>query len=139
MFKHIVLKFINFIVPKKKNSYYFEPLKNCYTDCYDVLNYTGDTLLSFLHYFMEHQSEKCSVYIVCYHSYRFDLYKSLEAKYLNISFKFLLDDKYVFKKKLSLKIKKLFYFFRSKFLFFEPVLVTKPYMINRQIKIFFYF
>ncbi len=51
--KYCVTKFINLLIPKKKNSIFAEPHKNGKIECHDIINYFGDSVLTFLHFMLE--------------------------------------------------------------------------------------
>lgn len=72
----VILALINRLKKKNENSIYFIPHDNCFTDAYDVINYSSDNVLSIIN-FMLRKSEfnGYSFYIEVYNLSRIDEYK----------------------------------------------------------------
>lgn len=78
--KYFCAKILNYVIPKKKNSIFAEPHKNGRIDHQDIINYAGDSVLTFLNYMIDHYLlDNRFVYLVIYETTRV---KEIE-KYLN--------------------------------------------------------
>ena len=89
--RKLVLMFINKLTIKEKNSAFIVPLENCMEDNYDLINFTANTTLSLLNYWMHNPTQKkYKIYLVVYHPDRIRLYKELVASCDHLSFTFVL-------------------------------------------------
>lgn len=61
------LKVFNSLIPKKNNYIYALPHGNGLTDCFDLINFTGDNLLNVVHYMYLHYSNlDCVIFLECF-------------------------------------------------------------------------
>ena len=68
---YTLAKLLNRLLPKEKNSIFAEPHKNGKKDCQDIINYSGDSVLTFLHYLMKlEEFPKYRIYLVIYNEER---------------------------------------------------------------------
>lgn len=78
--KYILAKMVNFIIPKNSKMIFWEPHKNSKADKQDIINYAGDSVLSFLNYISnKHFLEEHISLLVIYDKERLEDIK----KYLN--------------------------------------------------------
>lgn len=88
--KNCFLKLGNMCVLSEKNSIFAYPITNCKIDNYDIINYTADTTLTFLNYWMQHpDGEKHKIYLVIFHPEKIEKYKQYVAKCQHLQFVFL--------------------------------------------------
>lgn len=79
--RNFALRIINFFVPKKNNSYFFEPQPNTYIDKQDLINYSGDSVLTFLNYLKSVDFEyEIKVWLVIYFPERIPEYENWIGK-----------------------------------------------------------
>jgi len=127
--KVFILKFINFLVPKNKNYIYASPISNCKSDKYDLLNYSADSLLSFIRYLLDNYiGTRKHIFLETHFNERIPLYKDAVKDFKNITFTFLKCNS----KKGKVKKGNIFKMFRCKTLMFEPIDSCRPYILKRQ-------
>ena len=81
--KIILQKIINKMIIKERNRLLFEALENCEKDKYDIINYSSDTILSLLNYWIENPpSRTAKIYLVVHHPERLKIYKDFIIIYL---------------------------------------------------------
>lgn len=74
-----LVKLINLLFPKKKNLYFFEPLDNCQIDKYDIINYSGDSMLTYVNYLINNSRRlggNMIINMIIYHPDRINKYKN---------------------------------------------------------------
>lgn len=128
-----LLKILNFVIPKNKRFFYASPIKNCLADHYDLLNYSGDTLLSFINYLIDnYKGKRITIYLEVSFPKRIGLYKQYVSKNLNLKFKFIKSDYLDGKKTIFDKIHCTFRLFRAKVLMYEPIASAKMYTLKKR-------
>ena len=128
-----IIKFFNLFFFKNSKNFYAEPLKNCMSDKYDLINASGDSLLSFLNYLINnYDGEKIKIFLVCYDKNRNKELTSFAKKNPNIKFVFIYNTYNNFFGKYLLSIKKLYYQFVSKTFLLETILSYRKYLLKSQ-------
>ena len=129
--KNVLLTLINKMMPKKNNRITIIPLKNCEKDKYDIINFTSDTALSLINFWIKNPPDNyLEIVLTVYHSEQVDYYKQYTSKCKNIDFKFITSYN-------NLKGLRKFYslltgMFRSKIWIFEGIWQIKPYSVKEQ-------
>lgn len=129
--KIVLQKTINKMIVKEKNRIFVEPLENCEKDKYDIVNYSSDTILSLLNYWIEKPPSRIvKIYLVIHHPERLKIYKNYTSKCENLEFHFIPNIG-----RLNI-IKRLYYYlfvvFRSTLLICEGLWQIRPYAVKEQ-------
>ena len=135
--KYAIAKLLNYIIPTNSKTIFFEPHKNGYTDKQDLINYSGDSVLTFVNYLEENRLLRSyKFYLVIYEKDRINTIKGYINKknYKNIELIPHYDCFTGIKKTLN-KIRYDIYKMRSKIWICATVHANKRYALNSQILI----
>lgn len=132
--KYAIFKLINTIVPKEERGVFAIPISNCQIDNYDLINYSSDTVLSFLNYWIAHPIQyEYKIYLIVFHLERLTCYKKYVKECNHLKFTFLPSHRcYNGIKKYLIKFKNLLYRFKCKYWIFEPVTQIGIYATKKQ-------
>ena len=87
--KYFLLWLLDTVTIKKKKTIFIKPHRNCKSDKIDIVNYSGDSSLTFLNYIISNEHLKnYTIYVVVYEIERIKLYSKYVAErgYTNIKF-----------------------------------------------------
>ena len=131
--KSIFLRVLNYIIPKKSNAVFVLPLNNCEMDEYDIINYTGDSALTLVNYWLKERPDLYGeVYLVIHFPNRLQQYFDYVKEYQHLRFHFLnhsSDSNFVEKAKVMLCR------FRSKVWITETVSYLQDYATPKQFQL----
>ena len=132
--KDVILFIINRMIKKEKRSIFCSPLQNCFIDKYDLINFTSDTVLTFINYIISNQhQEKMKINLIIYHPSRIDEYKRYVEKVKNISFNFIISPNcFHGVNKLIAKLKVLYFKFKSIIWIHENIPALRQYADKSQ-------
>jgi CDP-glycerol glycerophosphotransferase (TagB/SpsB family) len=125
------MKFVGFFVPRNKKTWFCIPNVGCRS--MDLLNYTRDGILSFVHYTIEHHKKQAlMLYLIYYdvpHNWEDVLLESCKNK--NITIKFIQDEKYFLNKLIYY-----YYFYKAEYILSSCVMSQRfPMKLKTQTQI----
>lgn len=133
--KNIIFKAANKLIIKEKGSIFIEPLsKNLRADKYDIMNFTSDTALSLINYWIDHPPANINkIFLIINYPERIELYNHYTSRCTGINFYFLQHyNDFRGIKKLFIKYKNIFLMFKCRTWIFESIGQIRPYSVIGQ-------